>query len=168
MNDMIMAPADNGGNLTRATPPGDGGQEYLTQEDVNRIIGERLARERSRIAGLQEKAAQAGELAKQLDAAKQRIETAEAELASIPQKVAEQLRKHIVTIHAISDGDAALFLASDAPETLLKQAYRFVEQPQRPSNIVPREGANPRPPITPEDEIRPTLEALFPGNSGRT
>jgi len=168
MIDMNTAHADNGGNSTRATPPDDGRQEYLTQEDVNRIIGERLARERSRIAGLQEKAAQADELAKQLDEAKQRVEKAEAELASIPQKVAEQLRKHIVAIHEISDEDAELFLAANDPETLLKQAYRFVEQTQRPSNIVPLEGANPRPPITPEDEIRRTLEALFPGKAGHT
>jgi len=168
MSDTNTAPADNGGNSTRATPPDDGRQEYLTQEDVNRIIGERLARERSRIAGLQEKAAQADELAKQLDEAKQRVEKAEAELASLPQKVAEQLRKHIVAIHEISDEDAALFLTADDPETLLKQAYRLVEQTQRPSNFVPRAGANPRPPITPEDEIRRTLEALFPGQAGRT
>jgi len=168
MSDTSMVPADNGGNSTRVTPPGDGGQEYLTQDDVNRIIGERLARERSRIAGLQEKAAQADELAKQLDEVKQRAEKAEAELASLPQKVAEQLRKYIVAIHGISDEDAELFLAADDPETLLRQAYRFVEQTQRPSNLVPREGANPRPPITPEDEIRRTLEALFSGNAGRT
>src|SRR5690606_9525720 len=115
-----------------------------------------------------EKAAQADELAKQLDEVKQRAEKAEAELASIPQKVAEQLRKYIVTIHGISDEDAELFLAADDPETLLRQAFRFVEQTQRPSNFVPRAGANPRPPITPEDEIRRTLEALFPGKAGRT
>ena len=62
-----------------------------------------------------------------------RISKAEAEAASVPQKVAESLKEHLVGLHKISDEDAELFLTATDPELLLKQVNRLVAQtPQNP------------------------------------
>lgn len=62
-----------------------------------------------------------------------RVKAAEAEVASVPQKVSEHLRTHLVAIHKISDEDAELFLTATEPELLLKQVARLVAQtPQGP------------------------------------
>lgn len=62
---------------------------------------------------------------KALKAERERADRAE---RSVPRKVAAALRDHLVQIHQISDEDAALFLTSDDPETLLKQVTRFVQR----------------------------------------
>lgn len=63
----------------------------------------------------------------------ERVKAAEAEVASVPQKVSEALRSHLVAIHKISDEDAELFLTATEPELLLKQVARLVAQtPQGP------------------------------------
>lgn len=56
------------------------------------------------------------------------LQTAREQAAQVPQRVAQTLRDHLVQIHQISDEDAALFLTSDDPETLLKQVTRFVQR----------------------------------------
>lgn len=55
-----------------------------------------------------------------------RIAKAEAEVASVPTKVSEALRAHLVGLHKISDEDAELFLTATDPEVLLKQVDRLV------------------------------------------
>lgn len=77
--------------------------------------------------------------------ANDRISKAEAEVASVPGKVADALKAHLVTLHGIDDEDAELFLTADEPELLLKQVTRLLGQSDKRQrkNYVPREGENP-------------------------
>ncbi|HLS44149.1 MAG TPA: hypothetical protein VK045_01830 [Ornithinicoccus sp.] len=88
--------------------------------------------------GAGSKAAILADLATERDkrqAAEREVQTFQQEAATlrqqveeIPKTVAGHLRDHLVQIHQISDEDAALFLTSDDPETLLKQVTRFVQR----------------------------------------
>ncbi|MCC9182574.1 hypothetical protein [Mycolicibacterium mageritense] len=57
-----------------------------------------------------------------------RVAKAEAEVASLPAKVADALKTHLVALHKISDEDAELLLTATDPETLLKQVDRLLGQ----------------------------------------
>lgn len=77
-----------------------------------------------------------------------RIAKAEAEVATIPNKVADALRAHLVELHKIDKDDADLFLTGTEPELLLKQVTRLLGQAdtrKSKNNFVPREGNNPPP-----------------------
>jgi CRP-like cAMP-binding protein len=88
-----------------------------------------------------------------------RLAKADAEVASIPSRVCEALKAHLVKIHEITDEDAELFLNATDPETLLKQADRLVAQSgKRNKHIVPREGRTPNPAAA--DPSREFLRAL--------
>lgn len=77
-----------------------------------------------------------------------RLAKADAETASIPAKVADALKAHLVGLHEIDAEDAELFLTATEPELLLKQIARLVSQSdtQSKSNHVPSEGRNSRAP----------------------
>jgi hypothetical protein len=68
--------------------------------------------------------------------AAERIAKAESEVATVPQKVAESLRSHLIELHSIESDDAELFLTSNDPEVLVKQANRLLAQ---------RTGQGPKP-----------------------
>lgn len=118
-----------------------------------------LAVQKAEIKDLKGKAARLAEIeeAQKSDAEKftDRIAKAEAEVASVPAKVSEALKAHLVALHEISEEDAELFLTAAEPETLLKQVARLVGQTskRRSTNTVPREGATP--------ETASTDEAAF-------
>lgn len=72
-----------------------------------------------------------------------RIAKADAEVASVPSKVAAELRTHLVALHEIDEDDAELFLTATEPELLLKQVTRLVGQSgkrKKNGNVVPNEG----------------------------
>lgn len=88
-----------------------------------------------------------------------RLAKADAEVASVPSKVCEALKAHLVKIHEFTDEDSELFLTATDPETLLKQADRLVAQSgKRNRNIVPLEGRNPTP--ASEDSNRDFLRSI--------
>ncbi|MGW4124760.1 hypothetical protein [Nocardia sp. NPDC004711] len=90
-----------------------------------------------------------------------KLAEAQREVDSIPAKVADSLREHLVELHGIAEEDAELFLTGETPELLLKQIKRLTEQAdKRPKkNHVPREG---RQTIQPgSDDERETVRALF-------
>ncbi|OBG32446.1 hypothetical protein A5671_07750 [Mycolicibacter heraklionensis] len=89
-----------------------------------------------------------------------RIAKAEAEAASVPSRVADSLRSHLVALHGISTDDAELFLTSADPDILLKQVARLTDQRSKRerANHVPREGTNPP---APEDDMRQFTRQLF-------
>lgn len=96
-----------------------------------------LAAQKDEIKALKAKASRLDEIeeAKKSEAEKvaERIANAEAEVASVPQKVTDALKGHLVEIHKISDEDAELFLTATEPELLLKQVARLVQAaPQGP------------------------------------
>jgi hypothetical protein len=76
--------------------------------------------------------------------AAERIAKAEAEVAALPAKIAEALRRHLVALHRIEQGDADLVLTATDPEVLLKQAEWLLERSdkaKKTGNVVPRVGA---------------------------
>lgn len=85
----------------------------------------------------------------------ERISKAEAEVATVPSKVADALREHLVALHEIDKDDAELFLTASDPELLLKQITRLVGQKDktRKTHIVPREGNNPSSQSDPKREF---------------
>lgn len=90
-----------------------------------------------------------------------RIAKAEAEAASVPAKVADALRAHLVELHQIDADDAELFLTATEPDLLLKQVTRLVGQQgkRKTKNHVPREGQNPA--SEPTGDMREFTRQLF-------
>ncbi|MGX7727591.1 hypothetical protein [Rhodococcus sp. 5G237] len=127
------------------------------------------AREQEKRA--KENAAAAKRLAELEDAQKsetekftERLSKAEAEAASVPGKVSEALRSHLVKLHGIDKEDAELFLTASDPDLLLKQVDRLVGQPgkrKRQGNFVPREGTT-NPAV--ETDARAFARNLFGGD----
>lgn len=87
----------------------------------------------------------------------------EAEVASLPTKVADALRVHLVELHKIDKDDAELFLTASDPDLLLKQVTRLLDQSgKRRKNHVPREGENPNAATT--SDVREFTRNLFGRN----
>ena len=128
----------------------------FTQADVDRIVKERVQRERAKFADyddLKDKASQA-------KTAEERLTDLEKQLE---QSQREALRRRVQAAHGIADEDADLFLTGDDEETLTAQAKRLVEREssKKRNNHVPAEGNNPRPAA---DESRETVRGLFGGD----
>jgi hypothetical protein len=139
----------DGGNNGGFTPP-------ATQQELNRIISERVQRERAKFADYDEvkaAAAQIPELA-------QKVADAEASAADVPSLVSQQLRTHLVALHEIPAEDADLFLTASDPEVLLKQVGRLVGRSKPNGNHVPLEGKNSSPVDTDERQF---AQELFKG-----
>lgn len=108
-----------------------------------------LAAQKAEIKDLKGKAARLSEIeeAQKSDAEKanDRITKAEAEAATVPAKVAEALKAHLIALHEFDPEDAELFLTATEPELLLKQVTRLLGQSDKRQrkNHVSREGDNP-------------------------
>lgn len=115
-----------------------------------------------------ENAAAAKELAEIREAQKSesekvadRIAKAEAEVASVPSKVSEALREHLVQLHEIDKDDADLFLTASDPELLIKQVTRLLGQSdkRKQTHRVPTEGkTTPKPG---DDPMREYTRSVF-------
>jgi hypothetical protein len=121
-----------------------------------------LAAQKAQLKELKAKASRLDEIeeAQKSEAEKvaDRLAKADAEVATVPAKVCEALKAHLIAIHEIAPEDAELFLTATDPETLLKQADRLVGQSGKRKNIVPREGRNPNP--APTDPTRDFLRSI--------
>lgn len=136
----------DGGSTSGYTPP-------ATQQELNRIISERVDRERKKFGDyedLRAKAARLDELEaankSDIEKATEKVTAAEAAVAQIPAKVAATLRTHLVSLHQISEDDAELFLTATEPELLLKQVQRLVEREadrKKSGNRAPLAGHTP-------------------------
>lgn len=117
-------------------------QEHtFTQADVDRIVKERVQRERAKFADY-------NDLKQKAEGAR----TAEERLAELEQRYSEAetraLRASIANAHNIAPEDRDLFLTGTDEETLTAQAKRLAEREserKRNGNHVPAEGNNPRP-----------------------
>lgn len=71
-----------------------------------------------------------------------RVKAAEDEVASVPAKVAEALKTHLVELHKIDAEEAELFLTATDPDQLLKQVAALVAKSgkRKNNNYVPNEG----------------------------
>lgn len=135
-------------NPATAGPFTDGGFKAITsQDDLNRVLGDRLERERAKFKDYDDLKAKAAKFDQaedanktEIDKAREQTATAQAEVGKLPSLVAESLRTHLVGLHEISDDDAELFLTSTDPEVLLKQVDRLVARSKGSTGYVPTQG----------------------------
>lgn len=129
----------------------------FTQEELDRIVGERVQRERQTVEA---KYKDYPDLKKQAEGAR----TAEQQIADLQNVVAqtqqEALRARVQASFGISDEDAELYLTGTDKETLERQAKRLKEladERVRAGGRVPGEGGNGRPVVTEEKAVVRTL-----------
>jgi hypothetical protein len=161
-----------GGDGSGDTPlaGGDGFTPITSQADLDKVVGDRVARVRGQYADYDDLKAKASQFDQLADANKSEVEKAndkaakaQAEVEKIPSKVADALKPHLKAMHNISDEDAELFLTATEPELLLKQVNGLVGRTQQSKNKhrVPGEGTPP--PAPGVEEERAAARALFGG-----
>lgn len=139
-----------GGNTSGETPAADEFKPITSQDELNRIVGERVKRAKpADYDDLKAKAARLDEIeqANQTEAEKAAARLAELE-AELNNTRRDSLRLKIATEHGITDADDIdLFLTGSDEETLTKQAKRLAERAadRKSGHHVPREGATPQP-----------------------
>ena len=105
------------------------------------------------------------EKAKQTDAEK--IANLTGEVESLPKKVAEALREHLVALHEIPKERAELFLTGDNPELMLRQVTALLEDSgsggSKRKNYVNKEGGSTGKPA-PGSENAKFASSLFGGS----
>lgn len=156
-----------GGTEGGETPTTDEGFKPITsQEDLNRIIADRVARERAKVADYKDLKAKAARLDEIEAANKSEVEKAAERIAALEadnQRIqSEALRSRIQAKFGISDDDAALFLTGTDEETLTLQGQRLSARDadrKTTGNIAPREGHTPK--AGGDDETRAFARDLF-------
>lgn len=150
---MSEAPAEatQDGNNSGETSAADEFQPITSQDELNKLVGERVQRERAKFADYKDLKAKAGEFDKLQAANQTEAEKAAAKVAELEAQLtnvqAESMRLRIATEHGITDADdIALFLTGTDEETLTKQAKRLAGREadrKKQGNHVPREGNTP-------------------------
>lgn len=145
-------------DVTEAT---EGKEQSFTQADVDRIVRERVKRERERFADYDALKAQA-EGAK---TAEQRIADLEKRLADADaREQRSRLVQSVAKAHGITDpDDIALFLTGADEDTLTAQAERLAERDagrRKAGDIVPDAGKTPTN-TTGDTELREFTRNLF-------
>ena len=162
------------GNTTSGSTStaGDEFKPITSQEELNKVVGERVKREAAKYSDYKDLKAKASLLddleqasKSEIERAMDRVTAAEAEVAKVPNLVADALRTHLVALHKINEDDAELFLTATDPELLLKQVQRLTgreaersEERKKNGNTNPREGTNPKPE---DDEMRAFARSVF-------
>ena len=153
--------AEGGSGGGTESQGGDEGSTFK-QEDVDRIVADRLKRERE---ATKARYADYEDLKKKAAGAK----TAEERMAELEQEISatkhEALKRRVQAAHQISDEDADLFLTGVDEESLTAQAKRLAEresQRKKQGNRVPGEGTSP---AAKAGDERAAVRSLF-GNGG--
>lgn len=157
------------GNQTTTDTTSDGGDEFkpiTSQDDLNRIIAERISRERSKFSDYADLKAKAEKYDELEEANKSEVERAAEKAAAAERERdearADALRLRIATKHGISDEeDIDLFLTGTDEETLTKQAERLSQRSEdrkKTGNVVPKEGTASQPK---SDDLREFTRNLF-------
>lgn len=140
------SPASEGGEGTGTTPTGNEFTPITTQEDLNKVIGERIKRVESKFADYSDLQARAAKLAEIEDAQKTAEQKAAERIAALEAKAAAAetaaLRSKVQATYKIDNDDAELFLTGTTAEQLEAQAKRLAER-QANANA-----AGPRPDLT--------------------
>ena len=126
----------------------------FTQVDVDRIVRERVKREREKFADYDDLKSKA-EGAK---SAEERIAALEQEIQATKR---EAMRRRVQAAHGISDEDADLFLTGTDEDTLAAQAKRLAareSERKKQNNVSPREGNTPK---AGDDPMREFTRGLF-------
>jgi len=160
--------APEGGTDSGETPAADEFKPITTQDDLNKVVTDRVQRERAKYADYKDVKAKAAEFEKLQAANQTEAEKAAARVAELEAELngvrSEANRRRIANEHGITDADDIdLFLTGTDEETLTKQATRLAERTadrKKNGNHVPREGATP---TATEGEGLETVRALFGG-----
>jgi hypothetical protein len=139
--------------------PDDKPTDAFTQADVDRIVTERLKRERE---ATKAKYADYDDLKAKAEGAK----TAEDRISELEKSIEsanrEAMRRRVQAAHGISDEDADLFLTGTDEESLTAQAKRLADREserKKKNNVSPREGTNPK--SDGNDDMREFARGLF-------
>lgn len=152
---------------------GDEGSKYTppaSQEEFNRIIAERVERERKKFADYDDLKAKAG----RLDQAEQEAKTAEQKVndrisaleSELTKSQAEATRARIQAKHSISDDDAELFLTATDADGLEKQAKALADRladRKKKGPVVPSQKTDTPDPKT--DPLREVARQVFRTNT---
>lgn len=135
-----------------------------SQEDLNKVLNERLQRERAKYADYKDLQEKASRLDSIEGAQKTEAQKSADRIAALEQQLAtsthEALRAKVQARHGIADEDADLFLTGTDEATLTRQAERLAgrsEENERKNNHSPREGNKPK---TPQGGKSPWSETL--------
>ncbi|MCW2785239.1 MAG: hypothetical protein JWP74_1756 [Marmoricola sp.] len=158
--------APEGGTNSGETPAAEEFKAITSQDDLNKVINERLTRERAKFADYKDLKTKAGEFDKLQQANQTEAEKAQARIAELESEMnavkGESTRLRIAGEHGITDADdIRLFLTGTDEETLTEQAKRLAERTadrKKNGNHVPREGSSP---ASKESEGLETVRALF-------
>ena len=140
------------GNNSGETSAADEFKAPASQEELNRIIAERVKRAEAKYADYKDVKAKAAQLDSLSEASKSELErateTATKAAAERDDARAEALRLRIAVEHGISIEDADLFLTGKDEESLRAQAKRLSDREagrKANNNVVPNEGTSTRP-----------------------
>ena len=124
--------AEQQGNESNTQAENSGYTPPASQDDLNRIIAERVERERRKFADYDDVKAKAAKFEEIEQANKSELEKLTEERETIARERdaarAEVLRYRVAAKHGITDEDAELFLTGSDEETLTKQAQRLSER----------------------------------------
>lgn len=168
-----------GNDNSGTTPAADEFKPITSQNDLNRVIDERLKRERAKFADYKDVKAKAAKLDEieqanlsELEKANGRITAAERER---DEARLDGLRFKTAVKYGISEEDADLFLTGTDEETLAAQAKRLsdrtaaqqqAEAERKTKNpIVSREGTSTKTGTTTEEDDREFARSFFGGGS---
>lgn len=139
----------NGGQQGGETPP-ESKPEFTpitSQDDLNRIIAERVQRERGKYADYRDLKAKAAKLDEIEEATKTEAEKAAEQLTAAEKRAAEAearaLRREVALEHQLGKDDAALLDSLTDEDAMRALAARLGAAAGKKSNYVPREGSNP-------------------------
>lgn len=158
--------AIQGGNTSGDTPAADEFKAPASQEELNRIIADRVKRVEAKYADYQDVKAKAAQLDSIADASKTDLDRAKDEAknaaAERDDARAEAMRLRVAVEHGISIEDADLFLTGKDEETLTAQAKRLSDREadrKKTGNRVTAEGGNPDP--KPSNDIATFARSMF-------
>lgn len=161
--------APEGGNNSAETPGADEFKAITSQEDLNRIISERVKRVEAKFGDYKDVKTKAAKLDEIENANRTEAEKAQARIAELESELTgvrgEFTRTRIASEHGITDPeDIALFLTGSDEATLTKQAQRLAgrtEDRKKQGNVVPNEGATSS--SLKGGDAQATARALFGG-----
>lgn len=159
-----MADDQTGQQPAEGEQPAGGFQPITSQEELNRLIGERVARAKAKYADYDDLKAKAARLDDIEQANRSEADKTADRIAALERELNESrttaLRARIQAKFGVDDEDAALFLTAADEETLTKQAERLAERRTKTANRDPFAGRTPTKPSGKDAAKREWLRSL--------
>lgn len=178
-----MPKANQGGQQEGgSTPPAnDGFTPINSQADLDRLIGERITRERAKFADYDELKAKAAKVDQAEQANQTEAEKTAKRIADLETELSNQRRdsnrlKIAAEFKITNADDIDLFLTGSDDETLRKQAKRLADRDaeqqeqstkqKNRNNVVPPEGKTSTTPPAGDEPMRELVRQLFDTSEG--